>query len=122
MFYKSSYSYRCCACAFTHEYLEYISENGEIYEDLYEQVEQNIINGKCPHTADVSDEYVVDTSVNAVHIAAAVGTLPNHDVINGNTADGRYFLARTDIFHLQPYMVAVFKSNDYILDLFSDYV
>ena len=42
LFYKSGYSYCCCACGFEHEFLEYIKDDGSIDEDLYEKVLQNI--------------------------------------------------------------------------------
>ena len=74
LFYKSGYSYCCCACGFEHEYLEYIKDDGSIDEDLYEKVLQNILDGICEHTKDRPAEYLKVTCVSGLDIAAVVGT------------------------------------------------
>ena len=75
LFYISDYSYRCCPCGFKHELLDYIAENGEINENMYETIIQSIIDGKCPHVSDEIPEYQkIESSVPAVSIAIAVET------------------------------------------------
>ena len=75
LFYISNYSYRCCPCGFKHEFLDYIAENGEINENMYETIIQSIIDGKCPHVLDELPEYQkIESSVPAVSIAIAVET------------------------------------------------
>ena len=39
VFFKSTYAHCCCPCAFQHEYLEYVSNLGEIDEELYERIQ-----------------------------------------------------------------------------------
>ena len=33
VFYKTAYSYCCCPCGYEHEYMDYISDTGEINEE-----------------------------------------------------------------------------------------
>ena len=42
------YSYRCCPCAFEHEYFDYLSEAGN-NEDMLDKVLHSIDCGRCPH-------------------------------------------------------------------------
>lgn len=46
VFHYSLQSYCLCECDFEHEYLDYISVNGEIDKELYEKILKNITNGK----------------------------------------------------------------------------
>ena len=75
VFNKTLYSYSCCPCGFEHEFLDYIGENGDINEEVYEKIAQSITDGKCPHVTDkVPIEWVTETSVTGLHIAVALGT------------------------------------------------
>ena len=74
VFYTSSSTYCCCSCAHNHEYLEYISDTGEVDENVYENIVKSLANGKCPHAESVPEYQLVPTSITALHIAAAVGT------------------------------------------------
>ena len=75
LFYTSPCSYRCCPCAFQNEFLDYIAENGDINEKVYEKIIQSIIAGKCPHVSDTTPEYwQQETRISAVGIAIAVET------------------------------------------------
>ena len=75
VFYQSSYSYRCCPCAYEHEFVTYISNGGEINEEVYDRILECILNGSCPHVAEVPPDYIGDTSIHALHIAAAANTV-----------------------------------------------
>ena len=76
LFHQTSYSYFCCACGFEHEYIDYISESGVINEDMYQNILQCILDGKCPHVDNApSDTYFREAKVYALHVAAAVGTI-----------------------------------------------
>ena len=106
VFYKSAHSYCCCKCAFEHEYFDYISENGDINEHMYERVADNISRGKCEHVDAVPRHYVRDTYVYGVHIAALF------------CADEEYWkVARAaafrtcGIFELNVYATATLKNN-----------
>ena len=54
VFYKTPYSYCICICGFEHKYFDYIKESGEINEQMYSKVVQNIVNDHCPHVKHVS--------------------------------------------------------------------
>ena len=75
VFRKTPYSYCCCSCAFEHEFLEYITESGNVYENMYNKLVQSIMNGQCPHVTTAAEDNVTKTSVSAIHIAAAIGTV-----------------------------------------------
>ena len=74
VFYTCNYKYCCCPCAFDHEWLTYISDEPQVDEELYTKVEANLLAGKCPHVDDVISDYVRETTVYGIHIAAAAGT------------------------------------------------
>lgn len=75
VFFMSDYSYCCCPCAIQHEFVDYVAENGEINEEVYEKIVQSIANGKCPHVSDkIPYEWLRMTSISAVNIAVAVET------------------------------------------------
>ena len=104
--------YCCCTCAFEHEYLDYISDSGEINEEIYEKIVQCIIDGKCPHVEQVHQTHVQETGIYALHIAAALGTAAVLNTANGH----RYFYSRNDaltgrLFKLTPYTVALLKNS-----------
>ena len=67
--------YCMCACAYELEFLDFISDKGDIDEEMYERVVQNLIKGKCPHADSKRNEFVRETCTYAKHIAMAVGTL-----------------------------------------------
>ena len=74
VFYCTHYSYRCCSCAFHHEFLDYIEENGSIKQDIYETIVQSIRTGKCPHVTDDVPRVVLQTTcVTGAHIRVAKG-------------------------------------------------
>ena len=112
VFYRCPYSYRCCSCGFEHEYFDYISETGEINEEMYEKIVTSIINGKCPHADNISEKYLTVSKVYAVHIAAAVGTEP---VMNDYFSDYKYIT--TSIFNLTPFRTAVIRNQIRIVSI-----
>ena len=114
VFFKSTYAHCCCPCAFQHEYLEYVSNLGEIDEELYERIQQNILCGKCPHVDGVSEKYIRNTSIYAIHIAAGVGT----EQALRKLIDG-YQIRIGAIFGLCPYSAAVLKSQYNIINIFT---
>ena len=106
------YSYRCCQCAFIHEYVQYIADDGTVDEKLYELIEQSIIDGRCPHVDGVPNNCVRETTVNAVHIAIASN---NIEVASRYYQD--YDFVSTNIFQLIPFRVALVRGNSEILDI-----
>ena len=112
VFHRTSYSYCCCPCSFEHEFLDYISEDGQINEAIFERITENILNGKCPHTDNVAPECVKETGIYGIHITAAVGPLRAVRKYSHN-----YFYKRGNIFNLDPYQIAVLKNNGENVDL-----
>ena len=107
VFYTCNYKYCCCPCAFDHEWLAYISDEGQIDEELYKKVEANLLAGKCSHVDDVISEYVRETTVYGIHIAAAAGTEKAIKRVL-TVGDGGIL---SSIFKLTPYTVAILKKN-----------
>ena len=108
VFYKSRYigTYCCCPCGFDNEFLNYISEDGEIIKEIYDKILHSIHDGKCSHVDNVPREFVKETSVYGAHIAAAVGTPEVFEQFR----EKNLFL-KTSIFHLDPFMVGISKKN-----------
>ena len=46
-----------------------------MYENMYNKLVQSIMNGQCPHVTTAAEDNVAKTSVSAIHIAAAIGTV-----------------------------------------------
>ena len=75
VFHLSNHAYCVCVCCYEHEYLDYISDHGEIDEEKYNRVLQCIVDGECPHVNQVPEEYLEETSISGQHVAEAVGTI-----------------------------------------------
>ena len=86
VFHQSNHA--CCVCMYSyeHEYLDNISSQGEIDEEMYNRVLQCIVDDKCPHVNQVPAEYVKDTSISGLHIAVTLGateaTKSYHNALN----------------------------------------
>lgn len=106
VFYKAAYTYCCCACSFEHEYLDYLSDEGNINEAMYERMVNNVLNGECEHVKNVPEKYVKETYVFGIHIAAAVGTIQALEN-RSDTLSYRY----GGIYLLSPLSNAVLKGN-----------
>ena len=111
--YMTPYCY--CTCGFEHEYLDYISESGEINEVLYEKIVQSIIDGKCPHVEQVPQEYVQETGIFPLHVAAALGT--TEAIVT--PSDQRFYFnnvyispeSLTGLFQLTPFNLSAIKNR-----------
>ena len=117
VFYHTPYSFRCCSCAFDHEYLTYISDSGKINDEIYERIVYSIENGKCPHAEQVPEEDLVQTGIYGIHIALAVGNVQaaKHHIDTHSHLNGL-------IFNLSPYDIAVFKRKTSIACLIFHYL
>ena len=122
VFYTSSSTYCCCSCAHNHEYLEYISDTGEVDENVYENIVKSLANGKCPHADMVPEYQLVPTSITAMHIAAAVGTerAVKENIDKCYPSSGH--MLDFGIFKLDPFDTAVLKKQINICNLFVDYL
>ena len=121
VFKRESYAYCCCNCAFEHEYMLYISDKGEIIKEIFDRVVQNISLGECCHVKDVSEDFVTETSVGAIHIAATRGTkkaaLWHLDALKYLESVNLY-LVYTGIFKLLPYDIAALKGQRHIMKIY----
>ena len=113
LFYITAYSYRCCTCAYVHEYLEYIEDDGTINEPLYEQIVTNIINGECQHVGETPKEFLRETGLYGIHFAAARGTL-------GALTQANRMNYITKLFRANLWTIAVAKYNDCSLQILLD--
>ena len=100
VFSKCSYSYRCCPCAFEHEFFLYIGEDGRVVDDeIYRRIERSIADGRCSHVRHVDDESLRETSVFGAHVAAILGSdHAAHQLVSG-------------IFELSPNDIACVKQK-----------
>ena len=121
VFYTSSSTYCFCSCAHNHEYLEYISDTGEVDENVYENIVKSLANGKCPHAETVPEYQLVRTSTTAMHIAAAVGTeRAVKENIDKCYPSSRHMLDY-GMFKLYPFDTAMLKNQINICNLVIDY-
>ena len=117
VFYRTPYSYRCCPCAYQHEYFDYLSDNDEIDkqkdrlidEVVFNQIVQNIAAGKCPHANEVEPKYLATSSIDIIHVQAALGVLKKFiwDCFSGEFSG---------IFKLRPFMFIALKNSCHIPD------
>ena len=124
--YTPSSTYCCCSCAHNHEYLEYISDTGEVDENVYENIVKSLANGKCPHADTVPEYQLVPTSITAMHIAAAVGTerAVKENIDKCYPSSGHMFscsILNCGIFKLSPLDTAMLKKQTNICNLIVDY-
>ena len=120
VFYTSSSTYCCCSCAHNHEYLEYISDTGQVDENMYENIVKSLAKGRCPHADTVPDYQLRPTSITAMHIAAAVGMA--RAVIENRYICFSYAHMRVGrIFNLYPFDTAMLKKQTNICNLLADY-
>ena len=115
VFYRTPYSYRCCPCAYQHEYFDYLSDNDEIDEqkerlideDVFNQIIQNIADGKCPHANEVEAKYLATSSVLKIHVLAVLGLSRK---FSWNSVD------LSGIFKLRPFVIVALKNSCHIPD------
>lgn len=109
IFYRTAFSYFCCECGFQNEFVTYISENGEINQEVCGKILQAIKDGKCHHVEFAEDKHVVETSVHGLHIAAAANTVEAIRKFMRKRERNALFL--TSIFKLTPYQLAIQKGH-----------
>ena len=115
VFYRTYYSYGCCACAFEHEYLDYLWDDGDISEETFDKIAASIENGECPHVQTAPQDLVRETNVSAIHIAAAVGST---EAVKHHVSHFR--IVKSGIFRLEPYVIAAMKGSYQCVGLYFD--
>ena len=74
VFHMTPYSYRCCSCSYEFEYLDFLSDTGEINETMLQNLLQSLTDKQCPHVDSAAEDHVKDTTIHGIHIAAALET------------------------------------------------
>ena len=123
VFYRTSYSYCCCPCAYQHEYFDYLSDKDELDEQeerhideaMFERIVQNIADGRCPHANTVEPKYLTTSTVYTDHILAVSGSKKSLKRVTGRVCKN---LSR--IFHLHPYVNLVLKNSCQVFELLKD--
>ena len=112
--------FKGCSCSVEHEYLLYYGDDGQINEEMYNRVLQNITNGKCPHVDDT--KAIVKTTIHAIYIAAAVNThTAVKQYIDSLKPKKSFFQTcyvrvcqptfASGVFQLRPYHIAIIKKS-----------
>ena len=110
---SSPNDYCACICSYEHEFIDYVSEDGKLDEDMYNRVLENILNGKCPHVASAPPEFVTETRVYGIHVAAVSGPLRAVKRYCHN-----YLYARGKVYERDPCQIAILKNRTEYVDLF----
>ena len=116
LFFKSSYSYRCCACAFQHEFFQYLSDEGKVADhSMYNKTVRNVRNGECYHVKDTTGEYIQETSVQKHHVYIAVhkSDFDSNMFFGSKTS---VLKSRTGLLRLTEYEIAVQKINQSLVN------
>ena len=81
---------------------------------MFDKVVGNIMNGKCPHVADVPEDCVTETCIFPIHIAAALGTekaLEDYKRYCSSHSGTDQDSIHGSVFHLRPFEIALLKNN-----------
>ena len=121
VFHLTPYSYRCCPCSYEFEYLEFLSDDGEINEPMYQNLLQTLSNKKCPHVEGVDAEFVKKTKCHGVHVVAA---LEDERVLkyirDDNYHENDYEYGPSGLFGITPCHMAVLKGKPKSLEVMLD--
>ena len=113
VFYVCGHSYRCCSCAFDHEYINYISDNGDVDAKIFEKITKSIKEGKCQHVDGASRQHISTTKINGMHIAAVKGI--KEAVTPNVVVQLRQTDAPSGLFGITPYQMAFLKGRHEML-------
>ena len=121
VFFITNYHYCCCPCAYEHEYLEYIGDDGNINDEIYDRVEANIVRGRCPHVDRAPKLFATESAIYGIHIATVLRTnkivIPKRKGNSFKERGERYTRlfnadeARGEIFQLNPFETALVKKR-----------
>lgn len=116
VFHSSNHlTYRCCTCAFEHEYFDYIDESGMINQDMLDKTVENIRNGACPHVDMVPEDFVTKIEVKGMHVVAATGS--EAQVVMYLKHVGYKATETTSrVFKLQPYLITLLKNKGIVMN------
>ena len=120
VFYKCGPSYCICRCAYDHEFLSYVSENGDVNEEMLDTLTTAIKDGCCQHASKFTKTcYLRKTGINIFHIAAAL----DFEEMLQTFISGLHFEkidiwgTRSQSFKLHPFEIAALRGNALVLPL-----
>ena len=124
VFYRTSYSYCCCPCAYQHEYFDYLSDKDEmdeqkerhIDEAMFERIVQNIADRRCPHADIVESKYLTTSTVYTDHILAVSGSRKDF-----KRASFWYPYELSSIFKLHSFVNLVSKNSCHLSDFIENF-
>ena len=93
--------------------MDYIEDSGCIREETFDRIVASIEKGECPHFSAAPLERTNETSVSAIHIAAATGCMA---AFNDHLCHLRYMKSR--LFNFTPYAIAAIKGKSECIGLF----
>ena len=114
VFHMTPYSYRCCSCSYEFEYLDFLSDTGEINETMLQNLLQSLTDKQCPHVDSAAEDHVKDTTIHGIHIAAALETEAALQVRELHRS------APVGLFGVSPRHVAILKGKPKSLSVMLD--
>ena len=111
---RGSFSYCICECGIQHEYLDYITEFGDIDENVFQKVVTCIANGKCEHAGigSMPSEYVQETRIYPLHILAAIPAISQEiEAQIESLSKDRVDRLRSGLLGITPYEMAILRNN-----------
>ena len=122
VFYKCGPSYRLCRCAYDHEFLSYVSDNGDVVTGIVDTLTTAIKDGYCPHASRFTDtSYLRPTGINIFHIAAALDSDEMSRTFLPGYHSGKIEIRKlySEIFQKHPFHISVLKGNAGIATVFA---
>ena len=122
VFYKCGPSYCICRCAYDHEILSYVSDNGDVDMETLDTLTAAIKDGYCPHASKFTDKsYLRPTGINIFHIAAALDSeeLSRTFIYGYHSGEIDIRNLYSKIFKKHPFHISVLKGNAVVAALFA---
>ena len=122
VFYKCGPSYCICRCAYDHEILSYVSDNGDVDMETLDTLTAAIKDGYCPHASKFTDKsYLRPTGINIFHIAAALDSEELSRTFIYGYYSGEIDIRNlySKIFKKHPFHISVLKGNAVVAALFA---
>ena len=107
VFYMTPYSYRCCPCIYEFEYVDFISDTGEINGTMFEKMLQSLTDKQCPHVDSAIKNQVISTTIYGINIAAALES----DAVIQRYQHDRYRDSPAGLLGMTPLYVSILKGN-----------
>ena len=123
VFYKCGPSYCICRCAYDHEFLSYVSDNGDVDVGIVDTLTTAIKDGYCQHASGFTDKsYLRPTGINIYHIAAALDLEEMSQSFISGYHSGEINIQKiySGLFWIHPFQISVVKGNALVAPLFTE--